>query len=131
MIETANNHWSTRELERQINSMLYERLALSRDKRKVLELSKKGQLIEKPSDMIKDPYIFEFIGLEQRDYYSENDLESRLINNLKRFLLELGKGFHVSEIAYDNTFVFKLGDQSKQFLSMLKNCELQALVRSS
>lgn len=93
MIETINNHWSTRELERQINSMLYERLALSRDKKKVLELSRKGQIIEKPSDMIKDPYIFEFIGLEQRDYYSENHLESKLIDNLKRFLLELGKGF--------------------------------------
>jgi predicted nuclease of restriction endonuclease-like (RecB) superfamily len=93
IIETANNHWSTRELERQINSMLFERLSLSKDKKKVLELSKKGQIIEKPADMVKDPYIFEFIGLEQRDYYSENDLESKLIDNLKRFLLELGKGF--------------------------------------
>jgi len=93
IIETANNHWSTRELERQINSMLYERLSLSRNKQKVLELSKKGQIIENSADMVKDPYILEFIGLEKKDSYSENDLESKLIDNLKKFILELGKGF--------------------------------------
>lgn len=92
-IEAIENNWSLRELERQFNSMLYERLSLSRDKKKILELSKKGQVVERPEDLIKDPYIFEFLDLKENESYSESDLESRLINNLKRFLLELGKGY--------------------------------------
>ena len=92
-IETYKNNWSVRELNRQFDSALYERLALSRDKQKVLELSQKGQIIEKPLDAIKDPYVLEFLNLREDDRYSEKDLETRIINKLQYFLLELGKGF--------------------------------------
>ena len=92
-IEAMQNHWGVEELKRQFNSALYERLALSRDKDKVMELSKKGQIIEKPQDVLKDPYILEFTGLQERTEYSETELESRLLNHLQEFLLELGKGF--------------------------------------
>lgn len=92
-IEAINNNWSMRELKRQVNSALYERLVLSKDKKKIIELSQKGQIIEKPSDIVKDPYILEFLGLEERSDYSENELETEIINKLEMFLLELGKGF--------------------------------------
>jgi predicted nuclease of restriction endonuclease-like (RecB) superfamily len=91
--ECAESRWSTRELERQINSMLFERLAASKDRAKVKALAEKGQIIQTPSDAIKDPYIFEFLGWSEHHSFSENDLESALIDNLKGFLLELGKGF--------------------------------------
>lgn len=92
-IESIQNNWSLRELRRQIDSALYERLVLSRDKAKVKELAFKGQVIEKPEDVVKDPYILEFLGLEEQSNYSENKLETEIINNLEKFLLELGKGF--------------------------------------
>ena len=92
-IESIQNNWSLRELRRQIDSALYERLVLSRDKEKVKELAFKGQVIEKPEDVVKDPYILEFLGLEEQSNYSENKLETEIINNLENFLLELGKGF--------------------------------------
>ena len=92
-IESIQNNWSLRELRRQIDSALYERLVLSRDKAKVKELAFKGQVIEKPEDVVKDPYILEFLGLEEQSNYSENKLETEIINNLENFLLELGKGF--------------------------------------
>ena len=92
-IEAIQNNWSLRELRRQIDSALYERLILSRDKEKVKELAFKGQIIEKPEDVVKDPYILEFLGLEEQSNYSENKLETEIINNLEKFLLELGKGF--------------------------------------
>ena len=92
-IESIQNNWSLRELKRQIDSALYERLVLSRDKAKVKELAFKGQVIEKPEDVVKDPYILEFLGLEEQSDYSENKLETEIINNLEKFLLELGKGF--------------------------------------
>ena len=92
-IEAAAENWSKRELQRQYESALFERLALSRDKKKVKELSKKGHIIEKPSDAVKDPYILEFLNLPQKESYSENDLELAIINKLEHFLLELGKGF--------------------------------------
>ena len=92
-IEAFENNWSLRELERQFDSALYTRLSLSRDKDKVLELSQKGQIIEKPQDLIKDPYILEFIGLPEQSSYSENELEEKLISKLENFLLELGNGF--------------------------------------
>ncbi len=91
--ESEKERWSVRELERQINSMLFERIALSKDKKKVIELSKTGQVVEKAQDLVKGPYILEFLGLEELPHYSETDLEERLIANLKHFLLELGKGF--------------------------------------
>lgn len=92
-IEATTENWSLRELKRQYESALFERLALSRNKGKVKELSKKGHLIGKPSDAIKDPYILEFLDLQEKDFYSENDLEKAIINKLEHFLLELGKGF--------------------------------------
>jgi len=92
-IEAFENNWSLRELKRQVNSALYERLVLSKDKEKVKELAVKGQIIEKPQDIIKDPYILEFLGLDEKSDYSENKLETEIINKLEMFLLELGKGF--------------------------------------
>lgn len=92
-IEATQNNWSFRELERQFDSSLYERLALSKDKKNIKELALQGQIIEKPEDLIKDPYILEFTGLPELPQYSESELEQRLIDNLQKFLLELGKGF--------------------------------------
>ena len=91
--ESAAENWSKRELQRQYESALFERLALSRNKAKVKELSQKGHLITTPSDAIKDPYILEFLNLQEREFYSENDLENAIISKLQHFLLELGKGF--------------------------------------
>ncbi len=92
-LETIKNNWSSRELQRQINSLLFERLVLSRNKNKVLELSQKGHIIEKPEDAIKNPYILEFLGLPEKSYYTESQLEQKLIDHLQEFILELGKGF--------------------------------------
>ena len=92
-IEAANNNWSVRELERQFSSSLYERLVLSRDKEGVKELSKKGQIVTKPIDTIKEPYVLDFLGLEEQEKYTESDLETAIINKLEHFLTELGKGF--------------------------------------
>jgi len=92
-IESIKNNWSVRELKRQYDSALYTRLALSRDKEGVLKLSQEGQIIEKPKDIIKDPYILEFLGLPELHQYSESELEQEIINKLEHFLLELGQGF--------------------------------------
>ncbi len=91
--ESAKNHWSLRELKRQFDSSLYERLALSTDKGKVARLAEKGQIIEKPSDLIKDPYVLEFLDMPELSAYSESHLESRIIDHLQEFLMEMGKGF--------------------------------------
>jgi predicted nuclease of restriction endonuclease-like (RecB) superfamily len=90
--ECEKENWSVRELKRQMKSMLFHRLALSKDKRGVLELAEKGTEIKSASDVVKDPYIFEFLGIPHRRIL-ESDLESKLIQNLEQFLLELGKGF--------------------------------------
>lgn len=92
-IEAYKQQWSTRYLQRQIGSGLYERLALSRDKDKVMRLATEGQVVEKPSDIIKDPLVLEFCGLKPEASYSETDLESAIISRLQDFLLEMGKGF--------------------------------------
>mgnify|MGYP005627238149 FL=1 len=92
-IETINARWSTRELERQINSLLFERLALSHDKEDVLRLAQKGHEIQNPADLVKDPYVLEFTGIKQDKRFLEKDIEKALIDNLRQFLLELGKGF--------------------------------------
>ncbi len=92
-IETEKNNWSVRELDRQINTSLFERLSLSKDKKSVLKLAEKGQQVEKAIDIIKDPYILEFLNLPDSYSYSETELEEELINKLEHFLLELGKGF--------------------------------------
>ena len=92
-IEAVQNNLSVREIKRQFDSGLYQRLQLSLDKEKVKELSKKGQIVESVNDLIKDPYIFEFAGLPVHRSFSESELEEELINKLKEFLLELGRGF--------------------------------------
>lgn len=92
-IESIKNSWSLRELQRQYDSALYTRIALSRDKEGVLKLSEKGLIIETPQDAIKDPYILEFIGLPEKSVYTESELEQKLIDKLEHFLLELGTGF--------------------------------------
>ncbi|MEO8238691.1 MAG: PDDEXK nuclease domain-containing protein [Flavobacterium sp.] len=92
-IESEKYNWSVRELKRQYDSALYTRLSLSRDKEGILKLSQQGQIIEKPKDVIKDPYILEFLGLPELHQYSESQLEEEIINKLEHFLLELGHGF--------------------------------------
>lgn len=92
-IEAAKNDWSLSELKRQYDSSLYERLALSGDKERVLQLAQKGQVVETPADAVKDPYILEFLGLPELPVYSESELETRIIDHLQQFLLELGTGF--------------------------------------
>ncbi len=92
-IESIKNDWSLSELKRQFNSALYERLLLSTEKDKVYDLALKGQVVEKPLDLVKDPYILEFLGMQELPKYSESELENRIIDHLQQFLLELGKGF--------------------------------------
>ena len=92
-IESMKNDWSLRELKRQFDSSLYERIALSRDKDAVMGLSRQGQVLERPQDLFKEPYVLEFLGLREDMTYSENDIETAIIDKLEQFLLELGKGF--------------------------------------
>lgn len=92
-LETLNNCWTARELERQINSQLYERLLLSNDKEKVLAVARKERIPQTPQEVIKDPTILEFLGLERKAEYYEKDLEHALITHLQKFMLELGNGF--------------------------------------
>jgi len=92
-IESRQSNWNVRELKRQKASCLYERLALSRDKTGIKRLSEKGQLVTRPEDILKEPLVLEFLGLDERAHYSESDLESALLTHLEKFLLELGKGF--------------------------------------
>ena len=92
-IEVIDNDRSVRELKRQIDSSLYERLALSRDKEEVSRLASEGQVVDKGSDLIKSPLVLEFLGLEEKPVYSERELETAIIDRLQHFLLELGKGF--------------------------------------
>lgn len=92
-LEAVKNGWTGRELERQINSGLYERLLLSNDKESVLAVARSQRVPELPQEIIKDPMILEFLGLERKAHYFEEDLESALIQHLQKFLLELGNGF--------------------------------------
>ena len=92
-IEAARNHWSKDELARQIHSLFYERLLKSRDRQGMLKLAQEGHTIQQPVDMIKDPYVLEFLNLPEAIRLHETDLECALIDNLQSFLLELGKGF--------------------------------------
>ena len=85
--------WSVRELRRQIDSALFERIALSKDSKEVMELAKKGTVIEKETDIIRDPYILEFLNISENQLYSEKQLEQEITDNLQKFILELGKGF--------------------------------------
>ena len=92
-IESVKNDWSLSELKRQYDSSLYERLALSTNKDKLYRLALEGQKVETAKDAVKDPYVLEFLGLKELPEYSESELESRIIDNLQQFLLELGTGF--------------------------------------
>lgn len=92
-IEATKSAWSLRTLQRQYNSSLYERLALSRDKDGVMRLAREGNVIEKPADIVKQPTVLEFLGLEESEKFSETNLESAIIDKLQKFLLELGKGY--------------------------------------
>ena len=91
--ETINSRWSVRELQRQIGSLLYERLLISSNKNKVLELSEKGHEITESKDLVKDPFVLEFLDIKENTDYLESDLEKNILEHLKEFLLELGKGF--------------------------------------
>lgn len=91
--QTVNENWSVRELQRQIDSALFLRLAVSRDKEGILSLAQRGIEVQKPEDVIKSTYTLEFLNLPEPKQYTESDLEQRLIDNLQKFLLELGKGF--------------------------------------
>ncbi len=93
MNECINSRWSVRELQRQRDSLLYERLLLSRNKEKVLELSEKGQVLRESKDLVKDPFVLEFLDIKENTEYLESDLEKNILAHLKEFLLELGKGF--------------------------------------
>ena len=92
-IEAAQNSWTLPELKRQFDASLYERLALSRDKDEVRRLALEGQIVDAPKDLLKEPYVLEFLGLDEKAKYSETDLETAIIDKLEHFLLELGKGF--------------------------------------
>ena len=91
--ECINSMWSVRELQRQKDSLLYERLILSADKEKVLELSQEGQILRESKDLVKDPFVLEFLDIKENTKYLETDLEKNILEHLKEFLLELGKGF--------------------------------------
>jgi len=91
--QCEKENWSVRELKRQMKSMLFHRIALSKDKESLLELAKHGNEVENAQDIIKDPYVFEFLNIPQQHQYLEGELEDKLIQNLEQFLLELGKGF--------------------------------------
>src|SRR5712691_3703037 len=92
-IESATNGWTLPELRRQFDSSLYERLALSRNKNAVRRLAQVGQIVSNPKDLMKEPYVLEFLGIDEKATYSESDLETAIIDKLEHFLLELGKGF--------------------------------------
>lgn len=92
-LESVNNGWTARETERQINSQLYERLLLSNDKKSVLAVARKERIPQRPKEIIKDPMVLEFLGLEKNPSYYEKDLEGAIISHIKDFMLEMGKGF--------------------------------------
>lgn len=121
-IESIQNHWSVKELQRQYHSSLYERLALSKNKKGIKDLARKGQVIEKPTDALKHHLVLEFLDLKEESSYSENDLESAIINKLEHFMLELGKGFLFE--ARQKRFTFE-GDNffvDLVFYNRLLNC---------
>ncbi|MCM1332265.1 MAG: PDDEXK nuclease domain-containing protein [Bacteroides sp.] len=92
-LEAANNNWTARELERQIHSHLYERLLLSNDKEAVLAVARRERIPQAPTEIVKDPMILEFLGLERKTNYYESDIETEIMNHLQEFILELGNGF--------------------------------------
>ena len=93
MHECINSNWNVRELARQRSTLLYERVYNAKDKNKILEISNKGFIVNEPKDIIKDPFVLEFLDIKENTNYLESDLEKNILNHLKEFLLELGKGF--------------------------------------
>lgn len=91
--QCEKERWSVRELKRQMKSSLFERIALSKDKEGVLRLANEGHILEKPEDLIKDPFVLEFLNIPQQYQYQESELEENIISNLQQFIMELGKGF--------------------------------------
>lgn len=91
--QCQHERWSVRELKRQMRSSLFERLALSKDKEGVLKLAKEGHLVENPEDLIKDPFVLDFLNIPEQHQYLENELEEKIISNLQQFIMEMGKGF--------------------------------------
>lgn len=123
-IEATEQQWSVRHLARQCASSLYERLALSRNRNEVMRLANEGQTIEKATDILKNPFTLEFLGLEEKSVYTETDLENCILNNLQKFLLEMGKGFLFE--ARQKRFTF---DEEHYFLDLvLYNRLLQCYV---
>ena len=92
-VEAVDQGWNLNELKRQFDSSLYERLALSRDKAGIRQLAQEGQIVSQPKDVLKEPLVLEFLGLNEQARFSESDLETAIINQIEHFLLELGKGF--------------------------------------
>ena len=92
--ESIKNGWSLPELKRQFGSALFERIALSTDKDQVKQLALKGQVVNNASNVVKDPYVLEFLGLEEKSKYSETELENRILDNLQKYLLEIRNGFY-------------------------------------
>lgn len=95
-IEAAKSQWNVRQLQRQYSSSLYERLLPSSDKSKIMELSTQGYVVQKPEDIVKDPMVREFLGFPAQAVYSKTELETRLLNHLQEFIMELGTGFTFS-----------------------------------
>ena len=118
MKRNAYSKWSKRELKRQIDSCLFQRLLLSKgntNKKKVYELSKEGQTITTPNDILKEPYVFKFLGIKEEKKIHESDLEKNLINHLSAFLMELGKGF----MYVGNQMRLTLGDNTHYYIDLV------------
>ena len=112
-IEATEQNWTLRQLKRQFDSGLYERLALSRDKEGIRRLAREGQTVVQASDLLKEPLVLEFLGLDERSQYSESDLETAIIGQIERFLLEMGKGFlfeaRQRRFTFDDDHFFEIG----------------------
>lgn len=93
MHQCEQEQWSVRILKRQMNSMLFQRIALSKDKEGILQLAQEGNTVNQPEDLLRDPYVLEFLQLPEKPKYTEGDLEQKICENMKDFLLEMGKGF--------------------------------------
>ncbi len=103
-IEAAQQGWTLRELKRQYDSGLIERLALTRNRKSIGDLAQQGNQVLKPEDLLKEPYVLEFLGLAETSSYSESDLESAIVTHVERFLLELGKGYLFEDLQKRFTF---------------------------
>ena len=110
-IEAAKSQWNVRQLQRQYSSSLYERLLLSSDRDKVMELATQGLVIQKPEDIVKDPFVLEFLGFPAQAVYSETELETRVLTHLQEFIMELGTSFTFS--ARQKRFVFDKDNQGR------------------